>query len=149
MSEEDTLNTSDNNWTYPGGDDALELWHVVNYCVDSCSIGDSDEQNTENREDESDRVGGAESEGVGEDQDEGVPSGLAEVLAGDGALNVRNQTYLNVCVDRDELDKSLKTIETASGAAQQGLDNWVLWISRLEFLSVVLEDDSDHLKDGN
>lgn len=78
--------------------------------VNTGCVGGTNEQYTKYREDQTDRVGGSKSEGIGEDKDESIPGGSAEVLTSDGALDI--------CVDRNELNESFEAIKTAPGAAE-------------------------------
>ena len=57
--------------------------------VDARTVGGANEQHAEDDEDGSNRVHGTEAESVREDENEGVPCGRAEVLAGNRALKAK------------------------------------------------------------
>lgn len=102
----------------------------------------TNEDFTESDKDTTDTGNNTESEGVSEDEEEGVLGGDAEVFTGEGNLDI------SILVQ--ESNESFETSNVTLEASKNILNN--LSFLSLHLLSLILEvreDDSDHLDDGD
>lgn len=56
---------------------------------------------------------------------------------------------MDIGVFGDEFDESLEAVEAAAGGAEDGLNNFVFFVSLFDLLFIILKDNSDELYKSN
>lgn len=109
--------------------------------IDDDTVSSGDEHDTQDLEDETNGTSGTKGGCVLDDEEEAVPGRGAEVLGGEGDLNVG--------IFGDEFDESFKAVEAAASGAEDCLNDFVFLVGLFDLLFIVLEYNSDELNKSN